>query len=339
LFNSIRHRVVKLRDQLAVRRSFSHVAGPTRFDLADDDVALICVGRNTAFYLPTFFEWHRGIGIEKFVYIDNGSSDGSVDIASRQSGTIVARCGASFKDYQGLIRLYATQMFVRGGWRLVVDADELFDYPGSRNFDFRDLLKELNALGKTAVVAQMLDMIPNGGVADIQNDTYDTAIASCAYYDVASIEKLDYFSEEIRFKRFLKKNLLSNSEIKFHFGGIRRSLFGEDCCLSKHPLFKPGPDVLVLPHPHVSTGLICADFTALLRHYKFTGDFVARERKLLSEGRIAHGETSLRMKTMANKPDLKFIQPTSLRYSTPEALLNEGFLVMPHTMRQLLDLK
>lgn len=335
----MRRRVVKFRDKLAVRQSFSHVAGPTRFDLADDDVVLICVGRNTAFYLPTLFEWHRTLGIEKFVYVDNGSSDRSVDVASHQSGTIVARCSASFKDYQDLIRLYSTQLFVRGGWRLIVDADELFDYPGSRNLKFRELLRELNALGKTAVVAQMLDMIPDGGIADIQNDTYDTAIASCGYYDISSIEKKDYFSQEIYFKWFLEQNLISNLDIKFHFGGIRRRLFGENCCLSKHPLFKPGPNVLVLPHPHVSTGLNCADFTALLRHYKFTGDFVTRERKLLSERRIAHGETALRMNTMANKPDLRFIQPTSLRYSTPEALLGEGFLVVPHTMKTLLKLE
>lgn len=326
---------MSLREKLVVRQSFSHVAGPIRFDLSDDDVALICVGRNAAFYLPTFFEWHRALGIENFVYVDNGSYDGSVDIASAQPGTIVAHCSASFKDYEGLIRLYSTQMFVRGGWRLVVDADELFDYPGSRTTKIRELLSKLNTLGKTALVAQMLDMIPDGGLPDIQNDTYDTAIASCGFYDISSIEKKEYFSQDIKFNWFLKQNLISNPEIKFHFGGIRRTLFGEDCCLSKHPLFKPGPDVLVLPHPHVSTGLNCADFTALLRHYKFTGDFVERERKLLAEGRVAHNETAFRMNTMANKPNLRFIQPTSLRYSTPEALIDQGFLVMPHAMKTL----
>lgn len=337
MFASLRRRVASVGYKLEVRRSFSHVAGPKRFDLSDDDVALVCVGRNTAFYLPTFFDWHRALGIEKFVYIDNGSSDGSVDVASNQSGTIVANCSASFKDYQGLIRLYSAQMFVRGGWRLVVDADELFDYPGSNRLKIREILRQLNALGKTAVVAQMLDMIPNGTLSDIQNGTYDKAIQSCGYYDISEIEKKDYFSQEIKFKWFLEQNLISNSDIKFHFGGIRRTLFGEDCCLSKHPLFRPGPNTLVLPHPHVSTGLNCADFTALLRHYKFTGDFVERERKLLAEGRIAHGETALRMNTMMKKPNLRFVQPTSLRYSTPEDLIDKGFLVMSGEMKKFLN--
>lgn len=338
LRQKLRQKLSIFRNSLEVRRSFSHLSGPKQFDLSDDDVVLICVGRNTAFYLPKLFEWHRALGIEKFVYIDNGSSDGSLDVASSQSGTIVASCSSSFKHHQGLIRFYSAQMFARGGWRLVVDADELFDYPGSQNFKIRELLRKLNAQGKTALVAQMLDMIPDGGLSEIQNDTYDTAIASCGYYNISSIEARDYFSQEIVFNWFLKQNSMSNPDIKFHFGGIRKTLFGEECCLSKHPLFKPGPDVLVLPHPHVSAGLNCADFTALLRHYKFTGDFVARERKLLAEGRIAHGETALRMNTIANKPNLRFSQPASLRYSTPEALIDEGFLVMPQAMKALLEL-
>ena len=339
MFDFVGRRIAKARNRFAVRRSFSHVSGPMRFDLADDEVSLICIGRNTAFYLQTFFDWHRELGIENFLYVDNGSSDRSVEIASRQPNTIVARCSASFEDFEGLIRLNATQMFVHGGWRLVVDADELFDYPGSQSLSIGGLIKELNALGATAVVAQMLDMIPNGGLADINNDTYDAAIASCPNYDIASIEAYDYFSEDIKFKWYLEQNKLSNPEIKFHFGGIRRTLFGEDCCLSKHPLFKPGPDVLVLPHPHVSTGLVCADFTALLRHYKFTGDFITRERKLLVDGRVAHGETALRMEALKNKPDMQFVQPTSMRYTTPEALISQGFLVVSDAMEKRLGLK
>ena len=331
MFTAISRRVSKFRDQTAVRRSFSHVAGPKRFDLADDEAALVCVGRNTAFYLPTFFDWHRALGIEKFIYVDNGSSDASIEIVSSQPDTIVASCSASFKDHEGLIRLYATQLYARGGWRLVVDADELFDYPGSQRVSLRRLLGDLNASGKTAVVAQMLDMIPDGGLADIRNETYQAAIESCAYYDISSIEARDYYSEDIEFKWFLQKNQMSNPQIKFNFGGIRKTLFGEECCLSKHPLFKPGPGVLVLPHPHVSTGLICADFTALLRHYKFTGDFVKRELDLLSDGRVAHGETAQRMRTIGERPDMTFIQPTSERYTSPEALLEKGFLVASET--------
>jgi glycosyltransferase involved in cell wall biosynthesis len=339
MFNFLYRRFVAAGKRNAVKRSFTHVSGPMRFDLGDDEVSLICVGRDTAFYLQSFFDWHRNMGVRKFVYVDNGSSDDSVEIASRQPDTIVVRCSASFKDFEGLIRLNATQMFVRGGWRLVVDADELFDYPGSQNLSIEALLKELNALGATAVVSQMLDMIPNGGLENIRNETYEAAIASCNYYDITDIETYDYFSGDIKFKWLLRQNKLSNPNIKFYFGGIRRTLFGEDCCLSKHPLFKPGAGVLVLPNPHVSTGLICADFTALLRHYKFTGDFVARERRLLADQRVAHGETALRMKALKNKPDMQFVQPTSMRFTTTEALIDQGFLTVSDKMKQLLGLK
>lgn len=338
MLHSVHRRVVKFRDKMAVRQSFFHVSGPRRFDVGDDEAVLICVGRNTAFYLPTLFDWHRKLGIKKFVYVDNGSDDESVSIASNQPDTIVARCGSSFKDFEGLIRFYATDMFARGGWRLVVDADELFDFPGSRNTGMQQLLRMLNASGKTAVVSQMLDMFPDGGLSDVQNDTYETAIASSSFYDIASIEKRDYFAKETNLKWFLDQNVLYNADVKFHYKGIRSVLFGEDCCLSKHPLFKPEPSVGVLPNPHVSTGLCCADFTALLRHYKFTGDFVAREKSLLKLGRVAHSETALRVSTFARKPDLRFIQPTSRRYSTPEALLDEGFLVMPQTMRKFFEI-
>lgn len=335
MLRKITGRLAKRRDRKHVLNSIRHVSGPKRFDLAEDEIVQICVGRNMAFYLPEYFRYHQALGIKRFLYIDNGSTDASVEIAAAQPDTLVASCSASFKEYQVFIREASIHHFIRGGWRLVVDADELFDYLGSAQTPPEALCAMLNEQGKTAVVAQMLDMIPNGGLAAIDNTDYPAAIQSCDYYDLSGIEKTAYHDPDSTIAYYLAQNQLSSQEIKLHIGGIRRILFGEDCLLSKHPLFKPTPGAYV-GHPHVSAQLRVADMTAVLYHYKFCGGFVDREQRMLAENRIAHRETQARMNRMTDEPELMFRQDTSRPFSGIETLFDEEFLIASEQMRKSL---
>lgn len=315
------------------------IAGPNRFYLEDTEAVGVCVGQNTEFYLPFFFEWHETLGIQKFIYFDNASTDNSIEVAKRYPNVIVVSCTAPFRTHQEYIRYYSITKFVQGGWRLVIDSDELFDYPGSDHVPLQELLNWLNASGKTGVVAHMLDMIPDGGLAEIDNTSYASAIKSCPLYDISEIEKKDYYDEKIWFSYFLKQNKINSDNINFYFNGIRKTLFNENCCLSKHPLFRIPDGYTQPPHPHVVPGLICADFTALLRHYKFTGQFVERERSRLARRAVAHNETQMRIQSLDRDPDMIFRQPTSKPYTSPEDLLRKGFLFASASARAQLGVE
>lgn len=338
MLTRLRHALLRRRRLIETQLSMRQVAGPGRFNLKDDEAVGVCVGQNTEFYLPFFFEWHENLGIKKFIYFDNASTDNSIEVAKRYPNVIVVSCTAPFRTHQEYIRYYSITKFVRGGWRLVIDSDELFDYPGSDRVPLRELLQWLNASGKTGVVAHMLDMIPDGGLSDIDNTSYTSAIASCPLYDISAIERKDYYDDSLWFSYFLKQNTINSDVIKFHFNGIRKILFNEDCCLSKHPLFRIPEDFKQPPHPHAVPGLVCADFTALLRHYKFTGEFVERERDRLARRAIAHNETQMRIRSLDRNPDVIFRQSTSKPYSSPNDLLKDGFLFVSDSARAQLQL-
>lgn len=326
------------RNRARVRASLQHVAGPKRFYLDDHEVALILVGRNVAPYLQRFHDHHRALGARYFVYLDNGSRDGSARIAAALPETIVVTSNVNFRDHEAVLRLFATTLFARGGWRLAVDADEMFDYPGSAALPLPELTRRLAARRHTAVVAQMLDMVPAGALPADLAASYDVALRACDSYSLDRISAVPYRADTLDWGYYLRQNRLTSENVQILFGGIRKALFGEDCCLTKHPLFRMGPGVVPLPHPHVSTGLTVSDFTALIRHYKFSGDFLERERALLAEGRVAHNETAQRLAVFADQPAVDFSVPGMGRDPTPEGLLQAGFLVAAPEAHKMLGI-
>jgi hypothetical protein len=184
----------------------------------------------------------------------------------------------------------------------------------------------------------MLDLVPAGPLCEELDRSYRDAIEVCRAYSLADIEKVDYHQGGRHVAYYLAQNTIASDAIKLHRGGLRRRLFGEDCLLTKHPLIRMAPGVVPLPHPHLSTGLACADFTALIRHYKFTGNFLERERGLLRQHRILHRETAQRVSTFERRPDLSFAVPGMQLDPTVEGLLEAGFLVASEPARAMLGI-
>jgi hypothetical protein len=323
---------------LNVKFSTRHLSGPKFFFLEDNEIVCILLVRDIAFYVDHMFSYYENIGIGKFVIMDNGSTDDTIDRVSRHRGAIVVQCTLPFRQYQPYLRYHAVTGYARGGWRLAIDADELFCYPGDERLPLDALTRALAERGYDGVVAQMLDLVPSA-VDDLRlTESYAAATSACGYYNLDDIIYYDYFSTEIPFHAFMNKNKMKHSEIKFMFGGIRRRLFGEHCCLTKHPLFRMAPTVRPLPHPHVSTGLVCADFTALIRHYKFTGDFIERERDRERRALLSHREGRQRLAVYDSATALSFDLPTNRKFETADRLLDDGFLVASNDARAMLGL-
>lgn len=103
-----------------VRNSLSLVHGPTMTRLADDEVALVILGRNMGYFLDHHIRHHLALGVSHIVYIDNGSTDHSIEIVKQFSNVTIAHCAASFRDFKGLIRYCANTLFLKGGWQSIL---------------------------------------------------------------------------------------------------------------------------------------------------------------------------------------------------------------------------
>ena len=325
-------------DDRALRGQVTHVHGPEKFVLGDDEVALVILGRNVSYHLKTIVEHHRAMGADYLMYLDNGSTDDSIELAKSFPNAIVATCPLGFREYQMNMRAYASTLFIEGGWRLVLDSDELLDFPGADRMRLPDLTRKLNTEGHTGLVCQMLEMVPPGPLSAHQGLSFEDTLKAFNSYSLADIDARDYHSKVTRWHWYMDQNEITNPDIKIMFGGIRATLFGEECAITKHPLFKMGPGVNPGVHPHISTGLRCADFSGVLRHYKFSGDFLDREKARIAEQRLKHNEAVLRISRFAEEPDLSFLLPTSKQDPTIESLLEDGFLVASDAAKTRLGL-
>ena len=321
---SIAGRIAARVKRARVRATFRHLAGPQRFDLAPDEAAVILVVQNGAYHLPLFLDWHRKRGFRHFVIVDNGSTDATRDIAVAQPDTILAATDADFATSEPDIRFFASTLYVRGGWSLIADADELFDWPGDA--DLPALLAGLNASGATGVVAQMLDMFPESFAAMPDSLGYAESVARMTWCDLGDISRHAYDDPAIPFSWFMQQNTVTNPDIPFLFGGIRKAVFGENPCLTKHPLIRNDAGIIPGEHPHVSRPLVCADFTCLLRHYKFAGDYIARDRARAARGNFATDEYATRAAHFDTSGMTEFRRPSSFAYAGPDDLVRRGFL-------------
>lgn len=332
----IKSKIDRLSVERRVRATVRLLHGPAMTHLADDQVALIIVGRDVSYFLEHHIRYHLALGISHIVYMDNGSTDNSIEIARRFPDITIATCTADFRLHEGRIRYLANTCFLKGGWRLAIDPDELLDYPGSNRIDLPELTRRMNARGHSAMVAQMLDMVFDGPASAASGIDFAEAEQVFSQFSLAKISKTSYHGSGLPWAWFLEKNHISNSEISILFGGLRSAAFGENCCLTKHALFRIGKGVVPHPHPHVTTGVTCTDFSAVLRHYKFAGDTLKREKRLLSENRVAHEETKLRVSIMEKDNEINLSTYAEHQGFNVDKLIDHGFLKISDSAMKML---
>jgi hypothetical protein len=306
--------------------SIRHVSGPRRVELAEDQVGAVVLGQDAAFHLPEMLAHHFRLGVRHCVYLDNGSKDNSIETAASFPDVTVlqTRSRMTHSVYQNVLRRIAATRVMSGGWRLIVDCDELFDFPGAGTLTLQDMIRYLNAHDMSGVVVQMLEMIPDGEVPAAAMSDFGAAIREMDRYSLSHITEVPYF-DGMKRHYYLSLNTLSDTGVKFLSGGVRNQLFSEECVLSKHALVKPQKGVTLSLTPHLSTGLRIADVTCVLRHYKFAGDFVSREEERAQRGH-AGGEAALRWRRLKGQRGFDFSVPGMCRYAGPDRLLEQGFL-------------
>ncbi len=124
------------------------------------------VVRNEATRLPHVFAHHRGLGIDRFFVVDNGSTDGSRDWLLAQPDCHVFATEDSFREAGcGMAWINALLAFLTvGSWCLFIDADELLVYPFCETLRLSRFCAFLDATGSEGVETLMLDMYSRGPV-------------------------------------------------------------------------------------------------------------------------------------------------------------------------------
>jgi hypothetical protein len=334
LFRKVWRRAKNAFDEVRTYVSFRHLSGPKKLKLLPDDVVLVCLIKNGAFWLETFMEHYTRLGIRHFVFVDNRSTDGTLDYLLGKDNVTVMQSSLPAKRYENHLRRHAIRKFATGSWCLCVDSDELFDYEHSDELPLKGLIAYLDNEGYTCVIAQLLDMFPEGPIGDGAGDA-DFA-EKFNFYDLSGIHPVMYHNcTYAGFDYFARDNTLGSPDIMWLFGGIRETHFNiPNLSLTKHPLIKVSSSMIPSVHPHWSVRVKCADISALIRHFKFAGDFRGRAKSEVSGKTWESGEPEKYLGGLERSGKLTLKSETSRRFSGASALVAAGFLVTSEKYQQ-----
>jgi tetratricopeptide (TPR) repeat protein len=219
-------------------------AGPT---VSSDLVAFLTV-RDEFVMAPQCLDHHRALGVEQFICIDNGSTDGTAEWLAKQPDVTLYRCLTSFAETVAGMRVVnlLRARHAAGRWSLYVDADERLIYPDCESVALPDLVATLEAEGADGMAAFMLDVYPERLFDAAGRPTSLSEFVWCdADYDWMEDTSPPYVSP---------------------VGGVRARLFGSHEQLQKIPLLRADGGRYV--NPHETTAARMASVSGVLIHYK-----------------------------------------------------------------------
>ena len=131
---------------------------------AEDAIFVLSTLRNERIRLPYFLRYYRNLGVNHFLIVDNGSTDGSREYLAEQPDVSVWKTNSSYKrSHFGMDWLTSLQRrYGHGHWCLTVDVDEFLIYPFCETRPLRALTDWLDASAIRSFSAMLLDMYPKG---------------------------------------------------------------------------------------------------------------------------------------------------------------------------------
>jgi hypothetical protein len=308
--------------------------------LSRSGIPLVCPVRNETRFLPSFLRHYREMGVCKFIFIDNDSSDGTTDYLLAQPDCLVFHTPDSYRE-SNFATLWINEVISKldiQGWLISVDVDEHLIYPNIEQIDVLNYCEGLARAGFDCVNAAMIDMYPSGNFLDLSFGPEEELLDVMGWFDT------DYLFREWPMRPWDKRDffllqvlggprcrLLSSLEIEENHGGFFQTVYNQlDRIVNWVPLsFIPvlaaiapcqvpaqqkQPINLVRPgfkylHSHRATNRsVGPDMMALL-HYKFCGE-LTRRFEMKAEGN--HFRRGLEYLQLENA--LAAWQRPSLRY-------------------------
>lgn len=156
-------RLRHLRRRLLWRAIRARLSAVTRRPFPWDAILGFGCLRNETARLPWFLDHHRRLGVDHFLFVDNGSTDGTAEFLAAQPDVSLWTTPDSYKESRfGMDWVNALLMrHGSGHWCLTLDADELLTFPGDTK-GLRPLTAWLDARQVPMMAALMLDLYPQG---------------------------------------------------------------------------------------------------------------------------------------------------------------------------------
>lgn len=240
----------------------------------DTKVLVAAPIRNEITLLPWFLEYYRGLGCRAFLFIDNGSTDGSLDLLRQQDDVLLYQAPAEqFRHSRSgrvwvnaLVRLHALHK-----WVLCVDIDELLCWPDHDSQGLQGLVQQAERLGLNRVFTPMID-----AYSDQPTDQMPAYVPGTPFGDICPwVDPLE-----------TTKHLWNKGRLVL-FGGPRNRFVNpgdRPPITSKQALYYVEENGYQHLGAHFDSYALPSPLVAVLLHYKFMPDFSARCVAYINEG-------------------------------------------------------
>jgi hypothetical protein len=228
-------------------------------DRANEIRAFLAV-RNEIQRLPYVLAHHRALGVERFVVVDNGSSDGTVDYLLTEPDVHVFVTTASYQEARNGIDWFELLLHVYGRdrWCLLLDADEHLVYPDSETVDLRKFCSALEERGLNCLATIFIDLYADRSVAETKCADGRSPLETCRFFDSSGYHHFP----------------TSASQMPRIYGGARARLFWPDVDLAHYArqmssfVIRAFDETAYLTeHTDVAAGIQAGDVESGLDHF------------------------------------------------------------------------
>ena len=316
--------------QFGIRRAFvgwrvHHHSGLRERPGGPGDPIVFCILRNGMPWLEAFLDHHRALGFRHFVMLDNGSTDGTLEVLAEQQDVTLLRTAARYRAYENTLKRYLVDRFGRDRWCLFVDIDEQFDWPLRSDMPLARLVTYLDQMGADCMITQMLDMFADRPLTEMTIRGRRNLLTAFPFYELVNIRRSRY-------------SFGNTAPIEMHWGGIRKSQFGSDNGLTKVSFFRNVPGLApFLKYHHVRQATF-ADISGVLYHFPFESGFAEKVREAIATERYGtFTEEYLAYSTGTKDGDLRMKSAHAIAHTGTDDLIEQGFLVVSDTYREFAE--
>jgi glycosyltransferase involved in cell wall biosynthesis len=285
------------------------------------EIRACLVVRNEALRLASVLDHCRQLGVGRFLIVDNGSDDGTLELLLAQPDVHVFSSLDSYAaNTMGMAWTNAIlDAFADDHWALIVDADELFIYPRYEQVSLAALCRFLDETEARGLFSLLLDMYSDRPVAESVHTPGEALIETCAYFDRGPYRTVA--DREFPFTRI--------------YGGVRDRLFREGLqgryhspTVSKIPLVRWRAGMRFVASTHHLTPLPLSTLAGGLLHFKFLQDFHARALTEVARNQH-HGdahEYRAYLELLQAGPRFNLMSPASVRFEDSGQLVRLGLM-------------
>ena len=318
-------------------------------------VTLYSIMRNERFFLDAFFDHYRRLGVEQFLVLDDGSTDGSVDYFRAQPDCVLLSSDLKYgmdiavampggrvrRDRAGVFfKRVIGETWCQGDFGLYADADEFLLLPRAVP-DLPTLYERLAGRGVDAVVASLVEFYPDS-VRDLAGSPQPRSFADLTalypYFDAVPL---------VRFRGGLPPKRINGSASRRLFGNYGITLPAEPLphaprWLSRRLPRRPGKSATMktpivrwrpgvwISDTHRSNVRPSGEVLLAFAHFKFNHRLAQKTEEAIRlrsyAGKSEKYELYADLMTRMLASGARFTGPDSRRYTGPADLEDAGLL-------------